>query len=105
MFQNTDVGTAGELAVVLWLQAKGYNINNWDTKAPGSTDIEVAGSNLKLLVRVKSASFPKIPSSLSIAEELNITLRSFITKAQAWEARVLLNTELQPIGIGWRKLN
>lgn len=103
---EVEIGQAGERIVVQWLRSKGYTIDNWDTQAPGSTDIEAHHSTAKILVQVKSAVNPNEPSSLSSDEERNIKSRATRINAVAWEARVQLDSSLELNGdIMWRKLN
>lgn len=103
---EVEIGQAGEHIVVQWLRDRGYSIDNWDTRAPGSTDIEAHHSTAKILVQVKSAVHPNEPSTLSSDEERNIKSRATRIGAIAYEARVQLNSNLQLIGeIKWRKLD
>lgn len=105
IYDPSDIGRAGEKAIVNYLKGKGWEITRWDTQAPGSTDIEACSGNKKLLVQVKSAIYPNQPASLSWEEEKNIKSRATRIGAEAWEARVLLNESLNPMGVKWRKLN
>jgi hypothetical protein len=57
------------------------------------------------LVQVKAAISPNNPESLSPEETQNIGSRATRLNAEAWEARVQLNANLQLIGeIQWRQL-
>ncbi|HAU37994.1 MAG TPA: hypothetical protein DCX07_09800 [Phycisphaerales bacterium] len=101
-----SIGHAGEGVVVTYLKAKGYRITCWDTQGPGATDIEAAGTQATLLVQVKSAVWPNEPCALSVLEHQALTSRAARKRAQAWEARVTLDSSLRPIGEpAWRKLN
>lgn len=100
-----DVGSAGEKAVVDELKSKGWIILRWDTNLPGSTDIEAQSGSKKILVQVKSAIAPNEPPVLSPQEESNIKSRATRIGAEAWEAKVWLNSNLTLIKIDWRKLN
>ena len=100
-----EIGQAGERIVVQWLRSKGYIIDRWDTQSPGSTDIEAHHSQAHILVQVKSAVYPNDPPHLSSDEERNIKSRATRIGAQAYEARVQLDSNLQLLGqIMWRKL-
>ena len=98
-----DVGRAGEAVIVKELQAKGYTIIRWDTQSPGSSDIE-ANTGTHLLVQVKSAVSPNVAASLSSDEERNIKSRATRIGAQAWEARVQLDSGLRNGTVSWRHL-
>jgi Holliday junction resolvase-like predicted endonuclease len=104
---SSDVGQAGESAVVAELKKLGYRITSWDTQGPGATDIEAASSMTTLLVQVKTAVSPNAPASLSGDERRAITARALRKGAEAWEARVFLaNRLLLPVAkIAWQKLN
>lgn len=105
MYTTSEVGRAGEHAVVQWLRSNRCTVTNWNTQAAGSTDIEAVGA-ARLLIQVKSAVYPSQPASLSSDEEGNIKSRATRTSAEAWEARVLLDQRLQlQSEIAWRKLN
>jgi len=93
-FKPYIIGRVGERAVMNWLARKGWEITRWDTQAPGSTDIEAQSGNKKLLIQVKSAVYPNQPSSLSWAEKRNIKSRAARIGAEPWEARVLLDKNL-----------
>ncbi len=101
-----EVEEAAESIVVQWLKEAGYTTKRSDTQSPGSTDIDAASSNGRiLLARVKSAVHPNEPPSLSSDEERNMESRARRKGAHAWEARVQLSATLQLIGrIRWRKL-
>jgi Holliday junction resolvase-like predicted endonuclease len=100
-----DIGQAGERSVVHWLTSHGFTIQEWNTQAPGSTDIRATAGGKTLLVQVKSAVAPSQPTTLSPQEETNIKARAANLKAEAWEATVLLTASLQLSGeVIWRRL-
>ncbi|NLE57262.1 MAG: hypothetical protein GX616_02800 [Planctomycetes bacterium] len=101
-----DIGRAGEAVVVAYLKAKGYRITSWDTRGPGATDIEATGTQATLLVQVKACLHPAQPCLLSSDELRALTSRAARKGAEAWEARVTLNSLLRAVGEPvWRKLN
>lgn len=107
MATATQIGQAGEGAVVAWLQSKGFTVTKWNTQAPGATDIEATTRTVSLLVQVKAAISPSEPASLSTDEAARITSRATQTGMQAWEARVQLDASLKPLGnitFTWRRL-
>ncbi len=100
-----EIGNAGEGYAVEFLKGKGFTIDKWDTHASGSADIEAHSKESKILVQVKSAITDE-PSDLSAEEQRNIKSRATRIGAIAWEAKVILNTNLDIIGdIRWRQLN
>jgi Holliday junction resolvase-like predicted endonuclease len=100
-----EIGNAGEGYVVDHLKGRGYTIDKWDTHASGSADIEAHDEKHKIFVQVKSAITDE-PSNLSAKEQRNITSRATKIGAIAWEAKVILNTNLDLIGdIRWRQLD
>jgi hypothetical protein len=106
MYTSYDVGVAGERAAVADLGKAGWRISKWDTKAPGSTDIEAtnADATIRLLVQVKSAASPSEPVALSSDEERNIKSRSAKVGAKAYEAKVWLDSALSATKVSWREL-
>jgi Holliday junction resolvase-like predicted endonuclease len=104
MATQVQIGQAGEAAAVAALKEKGWTITNWNTQAPGSTDIEASSGSKKLLVQVKSSVALDSPAALSGDEERNIKSRATRIGAEAHEARVTLNQSLVATRIDWRKL-
>jgi len=98
------VALAAEQAAVDWLAEDGWTITQWDTRSPGSTHIEARTSSQKLLVRVKGAAYPDIPKGLTFEEEEQIRTIAKRMKAEAWEAKVWLDRNLDSKSIVWRKL-
>lgn len=100
------IGHTGESLVVTYLKAKGYRITSWDTQGPGATDIEASGTQATLLVQVKTAVWPNNPVGLNSQERQALASRASRKRAQAWEAKVTLDSSLRLVGeIAWRKLN
>jgi len=103
-FADFYVTLAGERAVVTWLEEKGFTVVKWDSRAPGSADIE-AKSVKHLVVRVRTSVHPEDPPSLTSDDEKNIISRAAKIEAEAWEAKVQLDSNLHLLGkIRWRKL-
>ncbi len=98
------VGLEGERAVVEVLKREGWEIVRWDTKTPGSTDIEAIYGKKKILVQVKASVYPNQPDGLSKEEEANLTIKAILSGAEAWEVKVVLDKELNPIKIDRRIL-
>ena len=100
-----DIGRAGERHAVDWLRAEGYSIMKWNTQTSGLIDIEAKSSSKRLLVQVKAALYPNTPAQLSAEEAEAITSRAARLGAQAWEARVQVDSNLDLIGnVQWRKI-
>lgn len=99
------VGRAGERIVVGALQRAGF-WSNWDTRAPGSTDIEAWSFFTRhLLIQVKTAVYPYVPPYVSDIEARNIRARARRIGAEALEARVQVGAMLIQVGdIAWRRL-
>lgn len=96
MASTVEIGNAGEQAVVAYLKdEKGYQNILLDTKQPGATDINAIGNKVQLLIQVKTAVHPGVPAHLNEEEEKAIVSRASAKGAQAWEARVVLDHNLQ----------
>ena len=96
-----DIGSAGEKAVVADLQAKGFVVTRWDTRGPGSTDIEALSQRGRILVQVKTSVWPSQPADLSPMEGASLRRRAGQLGAQAIHAKVVLGPialETQAIG-------
>ncbi len=104
MAMTVDIGTAGEAAAVNELKSQGWKIHKWNTKSPGSTDIEASKGEKKILVQVKSAVPPDVPASLSADEERNIKSRAIKSGASAHVAKVTLDRSLKAIDVSWKKI-
>lgn len=105
MYESTNLGAIGEAFVVGWLRAKGYIIDVWDTKLPGSCDIDCHSSDRRLLVQVKTAIQPNEPAFLSSEEAEKLRSRASNNYAEAWEARVFLrDTKTLTKDIVWRAI-
>ncbi len=107
LLQPVDIGEKGEKIVVEYLKkVKGYSDVKLNTQGAGATDIEAVGTKTCLLVQVKAAAVqPNVPSHLTNDEETRIKSRASNIAAEAWEARVILTSQLEFAGpILWRKL-
>ena len=102
MSQPADIGRIGEKAVVDNLTSQGYTIIEWNTEAPGATDMRLH-SKEHILVQVKSAMYPSIPVDLSQADIAAIKSRASRKNAVAYEAKVQLTPGSAP-GIKYIRL-
>lgn len=102
---SVEIGKIGEKYVVDWLKSKRYIIVKWDTRAPGSTDIEAKHSTAHILVQVKTAVEPNKPADLSSQEIRNLKSRASKIGAIAFQAKVQLDKKRLLKGeIAWAKL-
>jgi hypothetical protein len=105
MLTQTRIGQSGEYIVARELAAKGYR-TNVDTRAPGATDIEARGTTASLLVQVKTAVAPNLPSELSGEERQKIRSRAAHLGWEPWGAKVQLDSRLNLVGsIVWHRLS
>ena len=103
--KSVEVGRLGERHVVNYLKEKKYTIVEWDTQAPGSTDIEAQHASAHLLVQVKTAIHPNEPGTLTSEEVRNIKSRATKINADPWEANVQISDNGQLVNvIKWSKL-
>lgn len=102
---TTEIGTAGERAVVAALKSDGW-VGTWDTKGAGSTDVEAKKGSRHVLIQVKAALEGTTPAQLSSDELRNIKSRAAKLGAEAWLAQVTLSkANLSRVGdIAWTKL-
>jgi hypothetical protein len=100
-----EIGNAGEGYVVEHLKGRIYTIDTWDTHTSGLADIEAHDNKGRMLVLVKSA-VNDVPSDLSAEEQRHLKSRAAKRGAVAWQAKVVLNTNLDLIGdIRWKQLD
>ena len=92
-----EIAKAGEGYTVEFFKGKGYTIDKWDTHTQGTANIEAHNKEGKILVQVISAITDE-PSDLSAKDQRNITLRATRIGAVAWEAKVIVNANLDIIG-------
>ena len=104
-YSEYDIGEAGERIVVNALKKDRW-IVNWNTKGPGATDIEAQKDLRKILIQVKTAIYPNKPAELSNDERGRIMSRAKSLGAEAWEAKVVLDSSLRQVGeIFWSRLS
>jgi hypothetical protein len=102
---DAEIDKAAEQIVAQWLSHKGF-FTNIATRLPGSTGIEAIGRDRKLLVLVKSSLVPYAPAIMTREEEENVRARAAGLGYQPWEARVMLDGQLElVIEIQWRELS
>jgi hypothetical protein len=92
-----EIGKAGEGYTVEFFKGKGFIIDKRDTHTLGTANIEAHNKEGKILVQVISAITDE-PSDLSAKDQRNVKLRATRMGAVAWEAKVILNTNLDIIG-------
>jgi len=92
-----EIKKAGEGYTVEFFKGKGFTIDKWDTHTLGSANIEAHSKEGKILVQVISAVTDE-PSDLSAKDQRNITSRAKRIGAVAWEAKVIVNPNLDIIG-------
>ena len=104
----SDFRRVGEGIALRDLMDKGFTILKWNTpeQLPDSGDLEAieAVSRRHILVRVKSAVKPDVPTGLSSDEEGTLKSRASKASAEAWEAKVQLDASLQQGTVLWRRL-
>jgi hypothetical protein len=97
----------GEGIAIQDLFKKGFTILKWNPpeQLPGG-DIEAMEAALRrrILVQVKSDVQPNPPHSLSTDEEEALKSRAMKIGAEAWEAKVQLDSSLQQGTVTWRRL-
>ena len=100
---SAQVGDYGEKHVAAWLRTNNYTVNQ-NTKLPGSTDIEAVGTTKSLLVQVKPAVWPSVPSALGSDEVRNIKARATKKGWEPWQALVIIDTAGNLVGaVRWTK--
>ena len=105
MSTQQEIGKAGEGYTVEFFKGKGFTIDKLDTHTMGTANIEAHNKEGKILVQVISAITDE-PSDLSAKDQRNVKLRATRIGAVAWEAKVILNSNLDLIGdIRLRQLN
>ena len=98
----------GEGIALRELLLKGFAIQKWNSpeELPESVDIEaIEPITSKLqLIRVRSAVAPNIPEGLSSDLEGEMKIRAKNAGAEAWEAKVQLDSNLRQGTVSWRRL-
>jgi Holliday junction resolvase-like predicted endonuclease len=94
--EAAEIGKVGEKAVVDNLKSQGYEIIEWNTQAPGATDIEAAKPQQQhILIQVKTAVYPNVPADLSQTETDAVKSRAARKNAVAYAAKVQLRADYQ----------
>ena len=92
-----ETAKAGEGYTVEFFKGKGFTIDKWDTHTLGTANIEAHNKESKIRVQVISAITDE-PSDLSAKDQRKVTARAKRIGAVAWEAKVILNPNLDIIG-------
>lgn len=93
-----SIGRSGEQFIVELLAANGWYIDNWNTQGAGATDIVASKSWSRILVQVKTAVSPRVPSVVAPFEKLAICNRAERNRCKAYLAQVILDPHtLNPV--------
>jgi hypothetical protein len=92
-----EIKKAGEGYTVEYFKGKGFIIDKWDSHALGTANIEAHNKEGKIRVQVLSAITDE-PSDMSAKDQRDMIERAKKVGAAAWEAKVIVNTNLDIIG-------
>jgi len=92
-----EIEKAGEGYTVEFFKGKVFTIDKWDSHSLGTANIEAHNKEGKIRVQVLSAIADE-PSDISAKDERNMKERAKKVDAVAWEAKVIMNTNLDIIG-------
>lgn len=104
MIATLDVGEMAETCVVAGLRKLGFTIVPPGARGPGATILEAWKARQRIVVRVNATVSPEKPRSLTFEEEQDLRRRAKRTGGQAWEARVLLGSDLELAQLEWQPL-
>ncbi len=105
MMEEPKITKMAESEVVNQLKRKGWNIQNWDPQAEGSKDIVASSANKRIYVQVQSSLAPNNPPDLTPPEMETMAARARKDGAECYQARVMLDQDLNRVGdIGWKKI-
>jgi hypothetical protein len=92
-----EIKKAGEGYTVEYFKGKGFTIDKWDSHSTGTANIEAHNKEGKIRVQVISAVTDE-PSDISAKDQRNMIERAKKVGAVAWEAKVIVNENLDIIG-------
>jgi hypothetical protein len=95
--ESHEIAKAGEGYTVEYFKGKGFTIDKWDTHTLGTANIEAHNHEGKILVQVIAA-ITNEPANLSAKDQRNVLARAKRIGAVAWEAKVILTTNLDLSG-------
>ena len=105
MADAKDIGKKAALEVVDQLKDKGWKIEDWDPKEPHAKDILATSQGKRMLVHIQSALEPNNPPHMTPPEIENMKERAQNMNADAYEARVKIDRNLNKVGdIGWGRI-
>ena len=93
-----------EQYVAAGLRELGFTIIRSGARAPVAEFIEAWKARQRVVVRVNATVSPETPRPLTPGEEQELRRRAKRTGGQAWEAQVLLGSDLELVQLEWRPL-
>lgn len=93
-----------EACAVAGLRKLGFTIIPLGARSSAAALIEAWKVRQRVVVRVNTSVSPSKPQPLTIEAEQALRRRATRTGAQAWEAQVLLGSDLELVQLEWRPL-
>ena len=104
MIATLEAEEMAEACAVAGLRKLGFTIVRAGARAAVGTFIEAWKARQRVVVRVNTTVSPEKPRSLTLEEEQDLRRRAKRTGGQAWEAQVLLGSDLELVQLEWRPL-
>jgi len=104
MNNSLKIGKAGKNAVSNYLLSTGWGIKKQETDTNDNVYIEATKNSTVVLIEVQAAVVPDEPKSLSDTNLKELMNRANKIGAKAYEAKVILDNELNPKKINFKKL-
>ena len=104
MNNSLKIRKAGKNAVTNYLISTGWKLKIQETNIIDAVDLEASKNSSIILIKVQVAVFPDEPKSLSDTKVKELNDRASEIGAKAYEAKVILDNELNPKKINFNKL-
>ena len=101
MIGTLDVGEVAVEHAICALRRLHFSNIRHRTGAGGSTILEAWTGSQHILVRVNPAVAPAEPAELSPDEKQELRQRAADAGGEAWEARVVVGPDSEPLGLEW----
>ena len=104
MNNSFKIRQAGKNAVTNYLISTGWELKKQEADTKDDVDIVASKNSTVVIIKVQAAVLPEEPKNLSDTEVKKLNERASEIGAKAYEAKVILDDELNPKKINFKKL-
>ena len=101
---SLKIRQAGKNAVTNYLISTGWELKKQEADTNDDVDIVASKNSTVVIIKVQAAVLPEEPKNLSDAIMKELIDKAYKIGAKAYEAKVILDDELNPKKINFKKL-